>query len=78
MKSFITGLFATITGLITLFLLFFKKTPPNSSLNTAIQKKDDEAKKLKTEISILEDKQGKPVEEKSLESELDYWSKEKK
>lgn len=78
MKSFFAGLFAAVVGAVTLILLFFKKggaSFPISVKGVEIEKKVDA---IKAEVKALDEKIGKPVEDKSLESELEYWNKEKK
>jgi len=78
MKSFITGIAAAIIGAIGFIFLFFRKGGASvefTSKSAALDKKADE---VKAEVKALDEKIGKPVEDKTLESELDYWNKEKK
>ena len=80
MKSFLTGVSATVIAAVGLFFLLFKKRSTEfPSSTTEMKKADDKANVLKAEISDLEKQFEKLViEERSLDSELDYWNKEKK
>ena len=78
MKSFFAGLFAAVVGAVTLILLFFKKGGASFPVSVKGQELDKKAEAVKAEIKVLETNLGKPVEDKTLESELDYWNKEKK
>jgi hypothetical protein len=78
MKSFFAGLFAAVVGAVTLIVLFFRKGGASFPVSVKGQELDKKAEAVKAEIKILETNLGKPVEDKSLESELDYWNKEKK
>ena len=73
MKKTIAAIVATIVGVISAILFLNKKS--NISTNPKINELEKEAEKLKEGIEKLEKVYGKPVEDKSLESELDYWKK---
>lgn len=78
MKSFFAGLFAAVVGAITLILLFFRKGGASFPVSVKGQELDKKADAAKAEVKALDEEIGKPVEDKPLESELDYWNKEKK
>jgi hypothetical protein len=78
MKSFFAGLFAAVVGAVTLIILFFRKGGASFPVSVKGQELDKKADELKSEVKALDEKIGKPVEDRTLESELDYWNKEKK
>jgi peptidoglycan hydrolase CwlO-like protein len=73
MKKTIAAIVATIVGIIGVIALLFKKS--TQTLSPKLNELDKKAEKLKEEVKEIDDKIGKPVEDKSLESELDYWKK---
>lgn len=78
MKSFFAGLFAALAGAITLALLFFKKSPSAPVVNPELKVLDDKALVIQKEVdSIQKQVDNLKVEDKSLEDELKYWTKEK-
>jgi hypothetical protein len=78
MRNFITGTIATLAAVIGFIFLFFRKGGADIKLSPKTSALDKKAEVLKSEIKELESNLGKPVEDTSLESELDYWNKEKK
>lgn len=77
MKSFLTGIAAAIIGAIGFIFLFFRKGGANIEMSSKASALDKKAEAVKAEVKALDEKINKPVEDKSLESELDYWKKGK-
>lgn len=73
MKKLLATIVATIVG-VFVFLRLFKSTPQLIK-NPKIKELDAEAAKTAEDIKKLEAIYGKPVEDKTLQDELDYWKK---
>jgi hypothetical protein len=78
MKSFLTGITAAIIGAIGFIFLFFRKGGASIEVSSKASALDKKAEAVKAEVAKLQENLGKPVEDRSLESELEYWNKEKK
>ncbi len=78
MKNFITGAVATIAAVVGFILLFFRKGGADIKISSKTSALDKKAEVLKSEVKALDEKIGKPVEDKDLTSELDYWKKDRK
>lgn len=78
MKSFLTGIAAAVIGALGFIFLFFRKGGANIEMSSKASALDKKADELKSDIKKLEEIYGKPVEPTTLQSELEYWNKEKK
>lgn len=69
----------TLLGLIFAAVFYLKRKPESQVVKVDDKKVNEEIKKSEEKIeSIQKEIDNLKVEDKSLESELDYWNKEKK